>query len=568
MESLPQTIQYCNYAAIILTGFPILLHSLRLLFRIWSAKWFERRHKHLSLFILLLLCINLFVLIPLLLHGFKASYWPVAYSTIISILLILSSQWLVLLYAIKVFMLYFDTKYFQALSANNCYIHTCHQIFTKHWFIINKSKYGSVRRVSVITFPCHVICVIIQFALYTKLGSTLVFGGFLLFMFLVLLWIYYRCIISSEIRSLRDTFGIQRELRFVMIKTIISVIGFLTAFGVGSYVDKGVIPLAYSCIIMGHVILGWSVVGLPLVYNERHRTARALYVKDPSGERSKCKEWTEFISTVDGFTAFMNFLQTQYETQYLWFITEYIQLCNILSSHEIFIKEFEKHGFSFRNPNIQLPSRFDRFVIANQFQKRMSKSTSTLTKNELDSQHFGIQGYRRYNRQYLNILAHLMMLSEDSVAASMIHNQFRKSGLHNLSAMHAFIDTVNSLYGKYIASNAPLYVKIDKRLKQHTDQWFKDREELTPQITDNIFIDIVECCQHIFEDINVLLAEAFVRFSSSKHATPFATVNPGAGSRSPCLRSSISKVCQICDPFDCRCGLYSYTTAIMLEQQS
>eukprot|EP01083_Nonionella_stella_P279819 951772_1 len=456
--------QYINLAIIFSISFPIFIYSLQLLYQHRHKEWIRKRHKSVSIATMVLLFSHLFVLLPIRIYarfyyGFDERQWPLKYSHLDTVT-IFTQQSLLVVYAMRVWLLYFDSHYSQALSSKEWSALINPKIFETNWFIANKHIYGNTKNISLPTFVITAILTTIVVSLHVLLYPSRISVFIRTFAGLLTLCFSYRIWKSFPVSE--DAYGIQYELRYV-VKRIAVLLVFFIISNILSTFDIRFIAIANLCIIIGYAVVGWSVVGIPTFYNEisnQNKTSKAVIHIELHGREIECISWRSIIRNTDGFNAFMEFLQTQFMTQNLLFITEYAQLIKVMSNQQIFIDLCDNTSLHFR---LFVSNQLPLSTIIDQFDK-------------------------------------------ESAAAS---NQKQ-------IIIDCFVQTVNKLYLKYIVSTAPLVLDICDELKGRLDAWFIGQDDAQAEKdTDVRCIDVLECFQDLLTDNEIILNESYNQFRRS-----------------------------------------------------
>eukprot|EP01083_Nonionella_stella_P233878 823601_1 len=141
-------VHYINLSIIFVIGLPIVIYSIWLLHLNWNEQFLLQRYRCISVLILILIATLLlffassFIFISLC-YGLLEEEWPSSFYPSFIIAYAFTSQILFILYGIKVFILYFDCGYAQALSSKKWKILLNAKLFEDNWFVRNKHKYRS-----------------------------------------------------------------------------------------------------------------------------------------------------------------------------------------------------------------------------------------------------------------------------------------------------------------------------------------------------------------------------------------------------------------------------------------
>eukprot|EP01083_Nonionella_stella_P090007 251448_1 len=272
----------------------------------------------------------------------------------------------------------------------------------------------------------------------------------------------------------QDAFGIQYELLYFMKRFGVLMIFIIISQILSWKVDVRFIVISNFCYVLALVVLAWSVIGIPSYYNEiflkKKKPLDLVVPMDSSGCNIECELWEDIILNIHGFNAFMEFLQTEFMTQYLLFVTEYAQLIKVMSNQQVFIDLCDNTSLHFR---LFVSNQLPLSTIIDQFDK-------------------------------------------ESAAAS---NQKQ-------IIIDCFVQTVNKLYLKYIISTAPLVLEldIDDELKKRFHAWFITPKNVqSEKDMDHRCIDILECFQYLLSHNELILNDSYNQFRRSDIAHALVT---------------------------------------------
>eukprot|EP01083_Nonionella_stella_P279820 951774_1 len=467
--SFIDVLQYINLGIIFTIAFPIFVASLQLFYKHQHKEWIRKRHKSVLIVTICIVFLNLFVLIPLLVfarlhYGLDPLHLPFVYSRCIITIMVASFQSLLLLYMMRVWILYFDSGYSQALSSKTWSALINPQIFATNWFIANKHIYGNTNNIFIAAFVANCILIIVELSLY--ITFPMFFVRFIVIsFFLIAMSLCYQ--MWKSFPMFQDAFGIQYELLYFMKRFGVLMIFIIISQILSWKVDLRFIVISNFCYVLALVVLAWSVIGIPSYYNEiylkKKKPLDLVVPMDSSGCNIECELWEDIILNIHGFNAFMEFLQTEFMTQYLLFVTEYAQLIKVMATHDIFMQMCKQNTFYFR---LAVSEQLPLSTIVEKFEAQLNIAND-----------------------------------QDAIM------------------MDCFLQTANQLHSKYILATAPLVLNIDGKLQETLNALFIANN--VKQYTNNEVMETLQCLQDVFGDIRVILDKAYRRFRRSDMAHVF-----------------------------------------------
>eukprot|EP01084_Bolivina_argentea_P260232 439411_1 len=275
--------------------------------------------------------------------------------------------------------------------------------------------------------------------------------------------------------------------------------------------------------------MAWLTVPGPATYAihnkkiiKRKRRFKIVFT-NVMGEEQECTSWRDLITTTRGYEKFMYFLKTRWETQYLLFATEYIQLVNILCSNQIFIEKFEQFGVNYTN---YLP--VDQILTIDIPLSTVNEAFANAVASDLLFHEYRNQKTKQMNLSSLLKFVKKYKSKRHGFITFMMHQKYRSDESRlDLFATNHFLKLTSQYYKKYIVYTGPLWIKINKDLKSQLDGMFKrtrksniehNRVEVEERkgvdsVEDwqefDACIDVLKCYQSVFEDVTNVLDTAF-----------------------------------------------------------
>ena len=287
------------------------------------------------------------------------------------------------IYTIRIYFLYYDLEYNEALKDQHwkgvLSDLKMDKLEKQNWFIRNKSTYGNskylLKRIIPIWFIISSIYPIISIITYNiNYSFWISYRPQWIYQFLIItpLFCIFWVIIWRKCPALHDTIGLRIEL-LRLIQTLI-IASFLFAIGLilSIFAHENISAICYwllpgTCTaIIYHTTLG------VVRYNTKHLPQKKRKNSENvlNGiESSQCNA-AEVISHLDGYTAFMRFLFTEFSSENLLFITEYFMFIEALNRNGITVMfdDMNESGFKCKFPQ-QLPQtsvvkKFEEQLIA------------------------------------------------------------------------------------------------------------------------------------------------------------------------------------------------------------
>ena len=278
------------------------------------------------------------------------------------------------IYATKMYLLYYDHEYERILASEKWTIFIDPNMTKNNWFFINKNKYGNaVWIIKYLIIPSVILFAILRVSLsQTGVAYQEKFN----FLYLLLLvWSIPHVIVGvwcwRKYPKFHDTFGIKKELIYFVLFALVLVFSVMISGALVSFVNGDLDMLMGIFISLCADVNAWILVIYPQKANQIKHTTSNNQNDIGQNNESKNVEWREIIATMDGYEQFAAFLQKEFSTENILFVTEYVQL-----KHELIKVEKYKNMIEDElklDYDLSLPSDIPQSIISKEFRNAINK---------------------------------------------------------------------------------------------------------------------------------------------------------------------------------------------------
>ena len=300
---------------------------------------------------------------------------------------------------VRIYLLYYDHEYERILASEKWVIFIDPSVVQNNWLLINRNKYGNeIWIMKWIILPTTIVFVMLWgitaaiFAHYDdKHGESYWTYQYIL----VILCMVTNLIISikywRKYPSFNDNLSIRKEIKYLLVYALFAVVSVIISTVLTIMVSPDLEMLAG--IIMPTFLAFFCCISI--IYPEK---ATKIYTRLASVSQSDYKiiEWSEVIKSMDGYEQFASFLEKEFSTENILFVTEYVQF-----KHEII--KIEKYRVMMEDElkldyNLILPADIPKSIIAKEFEDKMNKEDTNDQKEHTDEVVFNCvqQIYAKY----------------------------------------------------------------------------------------------------------------------------------------------------------------------------
>lgn len=403
---------------------------------------------------------------------------------------------------------YFDRKYSEATATAYSFGTVHLQNLSKNWFVVHLHNFGSKMWIIKYLFiPSWLSLTVITMSIIALTDHSISHSIHLLFGFLLSAVL----IIASLRIKQKDSYGIRRELRcvfihfqcFLLIQITMTILHSVNVIEKGISVVTDALSTFYLCTVFVYCpIIGaksfvnatrsnQDVIGSINRWLTSHSARNRSSDSTKSGSGSLRNPftdpfgWQNCIQFAEIYKEYMEFLEQEFASESLLFLTEYVQLKNYLQRNVLFSTAFIEHNISF---TIKLPESesLPLFRITAAFKS----SFETALVN-------------------LNILC--------------IDDMFTLEETFNSETIPCFISAFQQIENEYLIASASRELNISSKQKKKLStayrHVFQDTDTLsTESFMSGILLIFIALENIVKSDISGMLHDSFVRFRKKQCA--------------------------------------------------
>ena len=308
-------------------------------------------------------------------------------------------------------------------------------IIKNNWFLINKHKYGnSIWIIKWLVLPCVVVFAAIWGLLFGLFAHAYEEHKKNYFTYIYILittfgaihvpwWIKW----WRKYPAFNDNLGIRKEIKYILITTVIATL---------LMVISSILTIMVSPdleMLMGIILTGVAAIFfyLTVIYPEKANTVAVNDKTDASvsgngnATRQRMIHWKEIIKSMDGYEQFASFLEKEFSTENILFVTEYVQLKKEIMKIERYknmIEDELKLDY-----DLILPLDIPKSIIAKEFEEKVN-GVGTGADTDHESDHMVFNGLYEIYGKYIDSLTARMEVNVSSSTRYNLTNLFRDKG--------------------------------------------------------------------------------------------------------------------------------------------
>jgi len=317
------------------------------------------------------------------------------------------------LLALRVYMLHYDHQFERVLSQEKWQI-MIHPKIHENWYLQNRRKWGDPLEILMrILIPIYIVWILMVIILtitgywmvYAVLTSLSPLGCFMICGY------YWRSFPVFE-----DVLYIREEIRIFILTTIVVFVIYLGGaiiYAVDyehkvTYVMTNVLVMEFVLCFQMSLMILYPQYKLRRDPNERRLSEMMAGSESPStSEDPKYRSWQGIIQTDDGYEQFAKFLEHEFSTENIMFITEYLGVKNRMKQNETLNTIITEKDISY---NLKLPSAAPqcRTLHANLSELNLSnfsskpKSEEDIALETKTNQDIALQSLKRIYYRYID----------------------------------------------------------------------------------------------------------------------------------------------------------------------
>ena len=370
---------------------------------------------------------------------------------------------------IRIWIFYYDMEISHIKKNQNWQMVIDADIINNNWFlnIKNQQKYYNAKFLAKIGFSVDLIAITLIIILWYSGWPVLATMVFILcpslkFLWAIKIWRKYNC--NNWKRE--DCFDVKKEITLsVCMLGSYCIILFILHFVVSYVYKRDSMPHAlFSVVLIGFGSIGWCYLVVPYVINMQRKKYSNIITNRNKNSNSNKKEnrmrWQEIVTTNDGYQQFINHLETEFSVENLLFLTEYIQVKNVLKNSYQSIWESMMNDKE-KNRHIKFNVPLSN-VSGENFKKNNGIPVSKIAKQLSDSINIEINSINNSeNKKEENYNNENRNDGQDDRKDDGLQLQDKKKKENNCECGLFVIRSFSILYSKYIdENNAPFMINI------------------------------------------------------------------------------------------------------------
>ena len=328
------------------------------------------------------------------------------------------------------YLLRYDHEYERALASEKWAIFLDPSAIKNNFYLNNKNRYGNpIWIMKRIILPITLIFTVLWLtstAILTHLGAKhdMQHDELTGYMYILLfIWIVLHTAMGiycwRKYSKFNDNLGIRNEIKYIIIlSTVLAVL--LIIYTILVLVVDSRLEMMLGIIIP---IVGNLYNCVLVLYPEKLNQIKKETSIDTMNNKNKSIEWTEIISTMDGYEQFAVFLGKEFSTENLLFVTEYVQLKQELDIDNIntLKDKIEEMKLEY---TLDLPPEIPKSIIAKEFGE---SDDTNLDKAVFDA-------LNKMFAKYIDSSTATMQVNISSSTSKYMMNIFKNSNNNNIES--------------------------------------------------------------------------------------------------------------------------------------